>query len=62
MILKSPCMNRPVDETILDNKILVVSTSSGENGISAAGYTITLRKVKEYVESTRVPFRKRLPV
>ena len=53
MRIKTPqsCIDYPLNERILDNKILVISITTNKGGVMTSGYTITIRKMLEYVES-----------
>lgn len=53
MILKSDCMNRPIDAAILENKVLFVYMRTKDRETHAAGFTVTLGEIRELVESTR---------
>ena len=55
MMMKSPKKTHlaGIDETVLENKILVIAARYREHEVQCFGYVITLQKVLDYVRSTR---------
>lgn len=53
MIIKSLQYNMayPLDDDILDNKVLIVTAKFQEHSVESSAYTITIGKMLEYVNS-----------
>ena len=53
MILKSLQyqMGYPLNKSILDNKVLIITARFQEHSVESSAYTITIRKMLEYVNS-----------